>query len=131
MREHVERAMQAGAVGLSTGLIYLPGTFARTDEIVALAKVAAAHDGIYVSHMRHENTRILDALEELTTIAREAKIRAEVSHLKLSGPSAWGRADEIIAYLNRARAEGAWVREAAATHAAKRAQRVATEGRAA
>jgi N-acyl-D-amino-acid deacylase len=56
--------------------------------------------------MRYENTRILDALEELTTTARDAKIRAEVSHLKLSGPSAWGRADEIIAYLNRARAEG-------------------------
>jgi N-acyl-D-amino-acid deacylase len=102
----VRQAMQEGAVGLSTGLIYLPGTFARTDEIVALAKVAAAHGGIYVSHMRYENTRILDALNELTTVAREAKIPAEVSHLKLSGPSAWGRADEIIAYLNRARAEG-------------------------
>jgi N-acyl-D-amino-acid deacylase len=68
--------------------------------------VAAQHDGIYVSHMRYENTRILDALDELTTIARGAKIRAEVSHLKLSGPSAWGRADEIIDYLNRARGEG-------------------------
>jgi N-acyl-D-amino-acid deacylase len=102
----VDRAMKEGAVGLSTGLIYLPGTFARTDEIVALAKVAARHGGIYVSHMRHENTRILEALDELTTIAREAQIRAEVSHLKLSGPNAWGRADEIIAYLNRARAGG-------------------------
>ena len=102
----VGQAMQEGAVGLSTGLIYLPGTFAKTDEIVALAKVAAAHGGIYVSHMRYENTRILDALNELTTIAREAKIPAEISHLKLSGPSAWGRADEIIAYLDRARADG-------------------------
>ena len=102
----VRQAMEEGAVGLSTGLIYLPGTFAKTDEIVALAKVAAAHGGIYVSHMRYENTRILDALNELTTIAREAGIPAEVSHLKLSGPSAWGRADEIIAYLNRARAGG-------------------------
>ena len=102
----VRQAMEEGAVGLSTGLIYLPGTFAKTDEIVALAKVAAAYGGIYVSHMRYENTRILDALNELTTIAREANIPAEVSHLKLSGPSAWGRADDIIAYLNRARAEG-------------------------
>ena len=102
----VDEAMKDGAVGLSTGLIYLPGTFAKTGEIVALAKVAARHDGIYVSHMRHENTRILDALDVLITIAREAPIRAEVSHLKLSGPSAWGRADEIIAYLNRARSAG-------------------------
>jgi len=106
MRALVEKAMQDGAVGLSTGLIYLPGTFAKTDEIVALAKVAAAHGGIYASHMRYENTRILDALDELTTVAREAHIPAEVSHIKLSGPNAWGRADEIIAYLDKARASG-------------------------
>lgn len=106
MRARVEQAMKDGAVGLSTGLIYLPGTFATTGEIVALAKVVAAHGGIYSSHMRHENTRILDALNELTTVAREAGIPANVSHLKLSGPSAWGRADEIIAYLHRARAAG-------------------------
>ena len=102
----VEDAMKDGAVGLSTGLIYLPGTFAKTDEIVALAKVAAAHGGIYVSHMRYENTRIVEALDELTTVAREAKIPAEVSHIKLSGPSAWSRADEILKYLDRARASG-------------------------
>ena len=102
----VEKAMSDGAVGLSTGLIYLPGTFAKTDEIVALAKVAAAHGGVYASHMRYENTRILDALNELTTVAREAHIPAEVSHLKLSGPNAWGRANEIIAYLDQARADG-------------------------
>ena len=100
----VEKAMQDGAVGLSTGLIYLPGTFSRTEEIVALARVASNFGGIYASHMRNENTRIREALDELTTIAREARIKAEVSHLKLSGPSAWGRADEIIAYLDRARA---------------------------
>ena len=106
MRQLVDQAMKDGAVGLSTGLIYLPGTFAKTDEIVALAKVAAAHGGIYSSHMRSESTGILKALDELTTIAREAKIPANVSHLKLSGPRAWGRADEIIAYLDRARASG-------------------------
>jgi N-acyl-D-amino-acid deacylase len=106
MRALVEKGMSDGAVGLSTGLIYLPGTFAKTDEIVALAKVAAAHGGIYASHMRYENTRILDALDELTTVAREAHIPAEVSHIKLSGPSAWGRAEEIIAYLDKARASG-------------------------
>ncbi len=106
MRALVEQAMKDGAVGLSTGLIYLPGTFAKTDEIVALAKVAAAHGGIYASHMRNEGAGILKALDELTTIAREARIPAEVSHLKLSSPAAWGRADEIIAYLDRARAAG-------------------------
>ena len=106
MRALVERGMSEGAVGLSTGLIYLPGTFAKTDEIVALAKVAAAHGGIYASHMRYENARIREALDEITTIAREAHIPVEVSHLKLSSPAAWGRADEIVAYLDHARAEG-------------------------
>jgi N-acyl-D-amino-acid deacylase len=106
MCAYVEQAMQDGAVGLSTGLIYLPGTFAKTDEIVALAKVAAAHGGIYASHMRTEGNGIKGAIDELLTIAREAKIPAEVSHIKLSGPSAWGRADEIAAYLDQARAEG-------------------------
>ncbi|MSU67104.1 MAG: D-aminoacylase [Opitutaceae bacterium] len=106
MRGLVDQAMLDGAVGLSTGLIYLPGTFAKTDEIVALAKVASAHGGIYASHMRSESAGILTALDELTTIAREADIPAEVSHLKLSSPAAWGRAEEIIAYLDRARASG-------------------------
>ncbi|MBL9186062.1 MAG: D-aminoacylase [Opitutaceae bacterium] len=106
MRALVEQAMKDGAVGLSTGLIYLPGTFAKTDEIVALAQVASAHGGVYASHMRSESTGILKALEELATIAREARIPAEVSHLKLSGPAAWGRADEILAWLDKARAEG-------------------------
>ncbi|MDO8540437.1 MAG: D-aminoacylase [Opitutaceae bacterium] len=103
----VERAMKAGAVGLSTGLIYLPGTFSKTDEIVELAKVAAAHGGIYASHMRHENAQIVSALEEVAAVARGAHIRAEISHIKLGGgPVAWGRADEIIAWLERARASG-------------------------
>jgi N-acyl-D-amino-acid deacylase len=102
----VDEGMKAGAVGLSTGLIYLPGTFAKTEEIVALAKAASAHGGLYASHIRYENARILEALTELTTIAREAKIPAEVSHLKLSSPAAWGRTDEIVAFLDKARAEG-------------------------
>jgi len=102
----VDQAMKDGAVGLSTGLLYLPGTFAKTDEIVALAQAAAAHDGIYVSHMRHENAQIREALDEVVTIAREAKIRAEVSHIKLSGPTAWGRATEILSYLDGLRAQG-------------------------
>ena len=106
MQSAVERAMQDGAMGLSTGLIYLPGTFAQTDEIIALAKVAAAYDGIYTSHMRDEGTQILSALQELFAVARGAGIRAQISHLKLSGPKAWGRHAEILAAIERARAEG-------------------------
>jgi N-acyl-D-amino-acid deacylase len=106
MRAVVDQAMRDGAVGLSTGLIYLPGTFAKTDEIVALAKVASAHGGIYVSHMRYETSRIFEALSELFTIAREANIPAEVSHLKLSGPNAWGMAGRVLAELDAARRRG-------------------------
>ncbi len=111
MRDLVDRAMRDGAVGMSTGLIYLPGTFTKTPEIVELAKVVAAHGGIYTSHMRHEDSRIIEALDEVVTVAREAHLPAEVSHLKLSGPTAWGRADEIIAYLDRARASGLAITE--------------------
>ena len=106
MKSLVDRGMRDGAVGLSTGLIYLPGTFAKPEEIIELAKVASAHGGIYASHMRAENVKIFDALEEVFRVAREAKIRAEVSHLKLSGPSAWGKTAEVIAALDQARAEG-------------------------
>lgn len=106
MKELVEKAMKDGAVGLSTGLIYLPGTFAKTEEIIELAKVAAAHDGIYASHMRSESDEIFDALNELFRIAREAKIRAEISHIKLSGKQSWGQHEKVIEVIERARAEG-------------------------
>lgn len=106
MKAQVDRAMRDGAVGLSTGLIYLPGTFSGTDEIVELAKVAASYDGIYVSHMRSENTKIFDAIEEFLRIAREARIRSQVSHIKLSAPTSWGKAGEVLGALDRARAEG-------------------------
>ncbi|MFI5335159.1 MAG: amidohydrolase family protein [Opitutales bacterium] len=106
MRRLVDQAMKDGAVGLSTGLIYLPGTFAKTEELIELAKVAAAHGGIYTSHMRYENYRIREALAEVIRIAREAHIPAEVSHIKLSGPNAWGQAADILAYLDQARADG-------------------------
>lgn len=106
MKVRVEQAMRDGAVGLSTGLIYLPGTFAKTDEIVELAKIAAANGGIYASHMRNEGNGIREALAELFRVAREARIRAEVSHIKLSGNSAWGHADEILALIDQARSEG-------------------------
>jgi len=106
MKALVEQAMKDGAVGLSTGLIYQPGVFAKTDEIVELAKVAAAYDGIYTSHMRHEDNEIYQALDEVFRVAREAGIRAEVSHIKLAGPSAWGQAERVLAYIEKARAGG-------------------------
>jgi N-acyl-D-amino-acid deacylase len=106
MKALVEAAMKEGAVGLSTGLIYHPGVFSKTEEIVELAKVVAKYDGIYTSHMRHEDTKIYDALDEVFRVAREAHVRAEVSHLKLAGRTAWGQADKVLAYIEKARAEG-------------------------
>lgn len=106
MKQLVDQAMEDGAVGLSTGLIYLPGVFSKTDEITELAKVISPYDGIYASHMRHEDSQIFSALDEVFRVAREAKVRAEVSHIKLSGEKSWGKADDVLAYITKARAEG-------------------------
>jgi N-acyl-D-amino-acid deacylase len=106
MKSLVNQAMKDGAAGLSTGLIYLPGTFSKPDEIVELAKAVTPYDGIYASHMRHEDTRIYEALDEVFRVAREAQLRAEVSHLKLAGEKAWGQADQVLAYIEQARAGG-------------------------
>lgn len=106
MKALVGAAMEDGAVGLSSGLIYLPGVFSKPDEIVELAKAVTPFDGIYASHMRYENSRIYEALEEVFRVAREAKLRAEVSHIKLGGEKAWGQADKVLAFIEQARAEG-------------------------
>jgi N-acyl-D-amino-acid deacylase len=106
MKDLVEQAMRDGAVGLSTGLIYLPGTFAKTEEIIELARVAANFGGIYASHMRDEGLEIFQALDELFKIARDATIPAHISHIKLSGRSAWGEADKVLSAIERARAGG-------------------------
>lgn len=106
MKELVRQAMEEGALGLSTGLIYLPGTFSRTEEIIELAKVASEYGGIYVSHMRDEGREIWSALEELFRIAREAKIPAHISHIKLSGKSAWGQAEKVLALVEAQRRSG-------------------------
>lgn len=111
MKRLVDQAMKDGAVGLSTGLIYLPGTFAKTEEIVELAKSIAPYDGIYASHMRSESGKILEAIDELLRIAREAGVRAELSHIKLSGEKSWGQADKILAHLDEARAAGVRVKQ--------------------
>ncbi|MGV3772494.1 MAG: N-acyl-D-amino-acid deacylase family protein [Verrucomicrobiales bacterium] len=106
MKGLVKKAMEDGAIGLSTGLIYLPGTFSKTDEIVELAKVAAHYQGIYASHMRDEALGIFDALNELFQVAREARMPAHVSHIKLSGKSAWGLTGKVLAAIEHARKEG-------------------------
>jgi len=106
MKRLVDVAMAEGAVGLSTGLIYNPGAFAKTDEVLEFAKVAAKHGGLYVSHMRNESVKILEAIEELMAIARGAKIRAQVSHIKLTGPTSWGKTTEVLKLLDKGRAEG-------------------------
>ena len=106
MKSFVEQAMKDGAAGLSTGLIYLPGVFSKADEIVEVAKAVSPHDGIYASHMRYEDSQIFEALDEVKRVAREANVRAEVSHIKLSGEKSWGKADAVLAYLEKARADG-------------------------
>ncbi len=106
MRTLVRRAMEEGALGVASALIYPPGSFAKTDELIALSEVAAEYDGIYISHMRDESGKILEAIEELLTIAREAKIRAEIYHLKSSGRAYWPLFDEAVAMVERARADG-------------------------
>jgi N-acyl-D-aspartate/D-glutamate deacylase len=106
MEALVDRGMKDGAWGLSTGLIYNPGTYAKTDEIIALAKVAAKHGGFYASHIRNEGTDVLSAIAEAITICREAKLPVHISHLKASGRRAWGKAGDEIALIEKARKAG-------------------------
>ncbi|MBZ5559677.1 MAG: amidohydrolase family protein, partial [Acidobacteriia bacterium] len=106
MRGHVKLAMDEGAMGLTSALIYTPGTFAKTDELIALAKVASASGGMYISHMRSEGNRLLDAIDELLAIARSANIRAEIYHLKAGGQQNWSKLDAAIAKVEAARKEG-------------------------
>ena len=106
MRDLVRQAMQEGALGVASSLIYPPGSFAKTDELIALSEVAAEYDGMYISHMRDEGANMLEAVEELLTIAREANIRAEIYHFKSSGQSNWPLFDEAVAMVEQARADG-------------------------
>lgn len=106
MRELVDRAMEDGAQGLSTGLIYLPGTFSKTEEILELARVAARHGGRYATHMRNEGSRIFDALNETMRIGREAGLPVHVSHVKLAGERSWGQAEKVLAFFEETRHTG-------------------------
>ncbi|HEX3023673.1 MAG TPA: D-aminoacylase [Chitinophagaceae bacterium] len=106
MEAIVEMAMKDGAVGFSTGLIYIPGTYSKTEEVVRLAKVAAKYNGVYASHIRNEGDSVTQAIEEALHIGRENNMPVEISHFKLSGQNNWGRSKETIPLIIKAREEG-------------------------
>jgi len=106
MRELVRQGMEEGALGLGSSLIYAPAFYAKTDELIALAKVAAEYGGIYISHLRSEGNSLFPAADELIDIARQAKIPAEIYHLKAAGESNWSKLDALIKKVEAARAEG-------------------------
>jgi N-acyl-D-amino-acid deacylase len=106
MKELLDLDMRAGALGLSTGLEYDPGFFSTTDELIALAKTAAKHGGMYISHLRDEGNGAMASIEELIRIAREAKIPAQISHIKLATASVWGQASAALRLITDARMEG-------------------------
>jgi N-acyl-D-amino-acid deacylase len=106
MKRLTTQAMDEGAWGLSTGLIYPPGVFATTDEIVELSREVAARGGLYFSHIRGEGATLLDAISEVITIARQANISAEVSHFKAAGIANWAKAAQAIDLIEQARADG-------------------------
>lgn len=106
MAASVDQAMKDGAVGLSTGLIYQPGIYSETSEIVDLAKVVAQYDGIYATHMRSEGTNIMAAVEEMCRVGIESGCRVEYSHIKLSGENMWGKTADVMGLLTKAREKG-------------------------
>ena len=106
MRGLVRQAMDEGALGVGSSLIYAPAFYANTDELIALAEVAAEDDGMYISHLRSEGNRLLEALDELITIARAADIQSEVYHLKAAGQANWGKLGPAIERIEAARDEG-------------------------
>ena len=106
MAELVDRAMSEGAVGLSSGLEYEVGSYSNTDELIALAKAAAKHGGIYVSHVRDEGDHALDSFREEIRIGDEAHLPVEISHIKLGTAAVWGRAEEVVKLVEAARKRG-------------------------
>src|ERR1044072_8063941 len=106
MLELVDRAMREGAVGMSTGLIYVPGTYAKTGEIVELAKVVARHGGIYATHMRDEGNKVTDSITESLTIGEQAGLPVDISHFKVSSKKRWGDSLTTCQMVADARARG-------------------------
>ena len=106
MRDLVRQAMEEGAIGIGSSLIYAPGFYAQTDELIELTKVAAEYGGLYISHMRSEGNALLESVDELLRIAREGGIRAEIYHLKAAGQSNWDKHSAVIERVEAARSEG-------------------------
>jgi len=106
MRALVRQAMEEGALGIGSSLIYAPAFYARTEELIELCKAAAPYGGMYISHMRSEGNRLLQSVDELIRIAREAGVPAEIYHLKAAGAANWGKLDSVIARVERAREQG-------------------------
>ena len=109
MRQLVREGMEAGAFGLSSGLYYAPGSYAQTDEVVELARVAAEFDGVYTSHIRDEadyTVGVIGAVDEVITVAREAGLPGVVTHVKALGPRVWGYSQAIVERIDRARSQG-------------------------
>jgi N-acyl-D-amino-acid deacylase len=106
MRELVRKEMEAGALGIGTSLIYPPAFYAKTEELIELCKVAAKYQGKYISHMRSEGNRLLEALDELIRISRAANIPAEVYHIKVSGRQNWPKIDDLLSRIEAAQKEG-------------------------
>ncbi len=106
MRQLVRKEMEAGALGIGTSLIYPPAFYAKTEELIELCKVAAKYQGKYISHMRSEGNRLLEALGELIRISREAGIPAEVYHIKAAGKQNWGKLDDLLSRIEAAQKEG-------------------------
>ena len=106
MRSLVREAMQDGALGVASSLMYPPGLFADTSELIELSKIAAEYDGMYISHMRDEGAHMIEAVDEVLTIARDANIRAEIYHIKSSGKANWHLFDKAVEMVEAARADG-------------------------
>jgi N-acyl-D-amino-acid deacylase len=106
MRELVRQEMEAGALGVTTALIYPPATFAKTDELIELSKVAAKYKGKYIAHIRSEANQLIEAVEETIRISREAGLPAEIYHLKAAGQANWPKLDRVIAMIEEARRQG-------------------------
>ncbi|MBI1871741.1 MAG: amidohydrolase family protein [Chlamydiae bacterium] len=106
MKHKLEKAMDEGAVGLSSGLIYTPGCFAKTDELVTLAKIVSKKNGIYATHMRSEGDHLLESVRESIRISRQAKLPLEISHLKTAGEKNWGKIDSLFELLEKSILKG-------------------------
>ena len=106
MEHMVKQAMEDGALGVGSSLIYAPAFYSSTEELIALCKVASEYDGLYISHIRSEGNRLLQSIDELIRIANEANIRAEIYHLKMSGKENWSKYDEVVRKIDSARTTG-------------------------